>query len=259
MPTPAPSKRHPAKRTRSLKCHPICLLFPELPKPELEDLAADIKEKGLFNSIVLYEGKILDGRNRYNACRIAGVEPRFVEWSGGSPLEWVVSENFVRRHLSSSQRAVLALDLLPLLEVVPVFAVMGIVAGARYGFFFNISNHLTGGQLLWGIIGGFGAAAVGTLVVSLVMVIIGTAAGFAAGWIVGSFLRFQRRGAAPWIGAGVGALIQAGWASPVTAMQAGALGGVLGALAGPAFLLTCMGLGYVVPRRIGPPRHPFDE
>ena len=75
--------------------------------------------------------------------------------------------------------------------VVPVFAVMGIVAGARYGFFFNISNHLTGGQLLWGIIGGFGAAAVGTLVVSLVMAIVGTAVGFAAGWIVGSFLRFQ--------------------------------------------------------------------
>lgn len=116
MPKPTRTKRQPAKRSRSLKCHPICLLFPELPKQELNDLAADIKEKGLFNAIVLYEGKILDGRNRYNACLIAGVEPRFVEWSGGSPLEWVVSENLVRRHLSSSQRAVLALDLLPLLE-----------------------------------------------------------------------------------------------------------------------------------------------
>ena len=143
--------------------------------------------------------------------------------------------------------------------VVPVFAVMGIVAGARYGFFFNISNHCTGGQLLCGIIGGLGAAAVGTLVVSLVMAIVGTVAGFAAGWIVGSFLSFQGRGAVPLIGAGVGAVIQAGWASPVTVVQAGALGGVLGALAGPAFLLTCMGLGYVVPRRIGPPRRPFDE
>ena len=61
-----------------------------------------------------------------------------------------------------------------------------------------------------------------------------------------------------WIGAGVGAVIQAGWADPATVVQAGALGGVVGALAGPAFLLTCMGLGYVVLRRIGPPRHPFD-
>ena len=51
------------------------------------------------------------------ACEIASVEPRFVEWDGtGSPVEWVISENLVRRHLTSSQRAVIAHDLLPLLE-----------------------------------------------------------------------------------------------------------------------------------------------
>ena len=77
----------------------------------------DIKAKGLLRPIILYEGKILDGRNRYLACQIAGVEPRFVQWSGkGSPLQWVISENLVRRHLTSSQRAVVAHDLLPLLE-----------------------------------------------------------------------------------------------------------------------------------------------
>jgi hypothetical protein len=31
-------------------------------------------------------------------------------------LEWVISENMIRRHLTSSQRAVLALELLPMLE-----------------------------------------------------------------------------------------------------------------------------------------------
>lgn len=110
------SKPRESKKRRPLKFHAICLLFPELPEEDLRALADDIKEKGLFNPIVLYQGKILDGRNRYKACKLAGVEPRFVEWKGGSPLEWVVSENLVRRHLTSSQRAVLALDLLPLLE-----------------------------------------------------------------------------------------------------------------------------------------------
>ena len=141
--------------------------------------------------------------------------------------------------------------------VAPVFAVVGIVAGARYGFFFNMPNHCTGGRLLWGIIGGLGASAVGTLAVSLLMVIVGTVAGFAAGWIVGSFLRGERRGEAPWIGAGVGAVIQAGWTDPAAVVQTGALGGVVGAIAGPAFLLIYFGLAYVVLRRIGPPRHPF--
>jgi len=84
---------------------------------ELQNLAANIRQNGLLHPIVLYQNHILDGRNRYLACGIANIEPRFVEWRGkGSPLQWVISENMVRRHLTSSQRAVLALELLPLLE-----------------------------------------------------------------------------------------------------------------------------------------------
>jgi hypothetical protein len=84
---------------------------------ELRALADNIKARGLDHDLVLHEGKILDGRNRHLACEIAGVEPTFVEWQGkGSPLEWVVGENLLRRHMSSSQRAVVALGLLPLLE-----------------------------------------------------------------------------------------------------------------------------------------------
>ena len=97
--------------------HAACLLFPQLGNEELRELADDIKARGLLHAIVLYQGKILDGRNRYLACRLAGVKPRFVEWQGnGSPVEWVISENLIRRHLTPSQRAVIALDTLPLLE-----------------------------------------------------------------------------------------------------------------------------------------------
>ncbi|MCH7689188.1 MAG: hypothetical protein IH899_21360, partial [Planctomycetes bacterium] len=100
------------------KFHPACLLFPRLPKEELQSLADDIKQNGLRDDIVTLNGEILDGRNRLEACKIAGVEPKFVEWDGdGSPLAWVISKNLMRRHLTASQRAVVAFGLLPLLEV----------------------------------------------------------------------------------------------------------------------------------------------
>jgi len=106
-----------ATKPKRIAYHPACLLFPKLGKNELAELAEDIKAHGLLNPVVLFEGKVLDGRNRLAACRIAKVKPRFVEWSGnGSPAEWVISENLIRRHLTASQRAVIAHDLLPLLE-----------------------------------------------------------------------------------------------------------------------------------------------
>src|SRR5262245_17816598 len=97
--------------------HPACLAFPMLPDAELQELADDIKLRGLLNPVVLHQGQVLDGRNRLAACELAGVAPRFTEWSGGgSPVEWVLATNLIRRHLTASQRAVVALDLLPLLE-----------------------------------------------------------------------------------------------------------------------------------------------
>ena len=97
--------------------HPACKLFPKLGQQELHELADDIKANGLQNPIVLIDGKILDGRNRHAACKIAKVKPRFEQWNGsGSPVEWVISQNLMRRHLTASQRAVIALDILPLLE-----------------------------------------------------------------------------------------------------------------------------------------------
>jgi site-specific DNA-methyltransferase (adenine-specific) len=97
--------------------HPACLLFPRLNEEDLQSLADDIRQNGLLNPIVTLNGEILDGRNRLAACKVARVKARFVEWDGeGSPLAWVVAVNLVRRHLTASQRAVVAFDLLPLLE-----------------------------------------------------------------------------------------------------------------------------------------------
>ena len=84
--------------------------FPLIEGQELLDLAADIKERGLHHPILLHpDGSILDGRNRFRACELVGVEPRFDTWDGkGSLLGLVVSLNLQRRHLSASQRSLLA-------------------------------------------------------------------------------------------------------------------------------------------------------
>ena len=67
-PRPAP----PAE----LDHHPAAALFPlvEVESPEFGQLVGDIREHGLLQPIVLCDGKILDGRNRYRACQRAGFE-----------------------------------------------------------------------------------------------------------------------------------------------------------------------------------------
>lgn len=87
--------------------HELANLFPLMDESQYSDLVADIKENGLIESIILYEGKILDGRNRYNACNDAGVEPSFVEYEGEDALSYVISLNLNRRHLNESQRAMI--------------------------------------------------------------------------------------------------------------------------------------------------------
>jgi len=66
--------------------HEIAGIFPLMEKEELEALTKDIAENGLQEPIILYEGKILDGRNRYLACLQAGVEPWFKQYIVDDPL-----------------------------------------------------------------------------------------------------------------------------------------------------------------------------
>lgn len=94
-----------------MEWHPYAKLFPMLPEDELNKLADDIRDNGLQHPIIVdADDRIIDGRNRFRACDMAGVQPRFDarDLNDKEALSLVVSENLRRRHLNESQRADIA-------------------------------------------------------------------------------------------------------------------------------------------------------
>lgn len=90
--------------------HPIANRYPLMAQAELAELAEDIKARGLRHRITSIDGLILDGRNRWHACRMAGLDPNDFtdEYQGDTDPEslvaFVESANEHRRHLSEEQR-----------------------------------------------------------------------------------------------------------------------------------------------------------
>ena len=92
---------------QTLELHPLCTIFPRLSDLDLDCLRLDIKEHGLREPIVLFDGMILDGGNRYKACLAAGVEPIFKQYEGDDIAAYVLSANFHRRHLPLNLHALI--------------------------------------------------------------------------------------------------------------------------------------------------------
>jgi ParB-like chromosome segregation protein Spo0J len=92
--------------------HPLAELFPLIEGEELTSLIRSIQRDGLQEPIALFNGAILDGRNRAHACEEGGVEPWYVDLPPDTdPLTYVLNKNLHRRHLSESQRGMLAAKL----------------------------------------------------------------------------------------------------------------------------------------------------
>ena len=95
-----------------MQFHPVANIFPLLDAEDLANLTADIQANGLREPVWTYSDQIIDGRNRFLACAKLGFTPTQREWNGkGSLVAFVVSLNLHRRHLSESQRAMIAAKL----------------------------------------------------------------------------------------------------------------------------------------------------
>ena len=85
--------------------HPAAEAWPLLPEDELAELAASIAEIGLTDPITLDPaGRLLDGRNRLDACKLASVEPEFVIYDG-DPVPFILAKNGDRRHMTTGAKA----------------------------------------------------------------------------------------------------------------------------------------------------------
>lgn len=96
--------------------HPAAELFPLMQGEEFDSLVQSVQTQGLREPVWLtQDGALLDGRNRIRACHAAGVKPEFRQYDGDDYTAFVIALNLERRHLLDGQKAMVALDAVPLL------------------------------------------------------------------------------------------------------------------------------------------------
>lgn len=113
---------------------------------ELADLARDIEANGLREPIVVHrDGRIVDGRNRYRACRLLEIDDPPTRIFDGDDAElpaFVVSMNLRRRHLDESQRAMVAAKIATLKVGRPSEkAPIGAISQAQAAQLLNVSER----------------------------------------------------------------------------------------------------------------------
>lgn len=97
-----------------MEFHEVANIFPMMSDDEFNELKRDIQANGQIMPIWVLDDKIVDGRNRYQACIELGIKPLYQNIPGHPDiralLTFVISANEKRRHLTSGQKAFVALE-----------------------------------------------------------------------------------------------------------------------------------------------------
>ena len=114
----------------SYQQHPLSAAFPSMSADAFAELRVDIAANGLHSPITLYEDKVLDGWHRYTCCQQTGTAPRFTTFQGddAAARRFVVSVNLLRRHLDTSQRAMIAARFASIPQGRPIVANKGAIS-----------------------------------------------------------------------------------------------------------------------------------
>lgn len=94
-------------------------LIPPLSEEEFKQLEENIKNEGCRDALVIWQGTIVDGHNRYKICQQNGIaykteEKEFADRD--EVAEWIIRNQFGRRNLSLAQRSELAMKLKPAIQ-----------------------------------------------------------------------------------------------------------------------------------------------
>jgi len=115
-------KKTEKKKEQQLQFHKYANLFPDMAEDDFNEIVKDMNENGFREDrpIILYGGKIADGKNRYKAANVAGIDAVYTNFDGTEQelFKHVIALNLKRRHLTPAQRATLAAELLPEFEKV---------------------------------------------------------------------------------------------------------------------------------------------
>lgn len=99
-----------SKEQRVLTVHELAQMIPVITPADLDRLTDDILEHGVNEPLVLFQGQVLDGRNRLAVATVTGTPVPVREFEGNyeEARAYVWSANAARRHLSIPQLALAA-------------------------------------------------------------------------------------------------------------------------------------------------------